>query len=1685
MSSFKLFKSIGLAIGTAALTLSVTSIASAAPAGHPAVSSAPASSHDQGNVSLGAGVTAANSELVRLEGNVPAAATSKNDRGIVDPGMRLNHMLVVLERSPEKETALRQLLQMQQNPGSPFYHQWLAPAEYGKTFGASERQIADVSAWLTSQGFKINEVRSNHLAIDISGTAGQIRQAFNTEIHELNVAGETHFGNMTNPEVPAAFAQLIAGVTGLNDIKATRAFSVGGNGNEFKSSDFYSTYNMTPVLNGSGNFATAFTGYGHVVAVAEDSIVNAESFDGFRSTQLGTYGTGSRALKSYDGVPASSCNAASRTGNIGEQQALADSEWALTGAPSAQVVLVACGDSLVKTGAEAAAEVVIDHPMLSGTHIDSLSVGVNVCQAGRSAADLMNWKNYLFAAAAEGVSVYTPSDYAGASACDLGLVAAPVAGAETKTPVTAAITIDSKKAVYCDADGIDGTFCNGSSQLNFSHGASLTAAARAGVQAVLNQVNGSAIGYPGYLPLAASSSGQADVSATASQSTKVKPYAPIINRDSNPIENANGVSIVWPTPAPVPYGTALSSVQLDAEALSTSYVPLFYNVYGIASPGTPTQGGGFDGGGVEYDDTYFGSNVNVGGIIYPLGPINQLNAFTGYQNGGVGLGATVVLPFPPAGTSYTSVTLVGAMVNNEANPTHTVYVNYPIAPLSIGYSQTFSDWAYPKGSFPNEYTAACSPDRIIANGTQSPCTSCMYVYTFPLLPGAVSVTLPNDRDIVFTAMGVQGAPIAGTFTYTPTTGTILGVGEQTLNTSFVPTNTALYNSATDSVTLDVFAAAPTITWPMPAPILYPTPLSSTQLDATATAVTGYTPLPLGIYVNAIGYFSDGYSPFNSAYGFSASPANDAYSANLLGSVVYYNGIGFPLGSPNVLSAVKNVVTIPVGVAGTSQNPDEQFTSLYVLAASANSTAATGSVVVTYGDGTTSTYSLTSSPWTSSKGETGETIVSTMAYGDTNNGGEYNAPVYIYGYTLALAAGETVASVTTPGNGIVVFGLALGTPTTATVTIPGTFNYTPGLGTVLPIGLNPLSTTFTPVNAADYLTGIGNTTILVEGQLTNTITLAATTSTGSSAAGVTTLTLKATMTPTTNGNYNGFVYFTDSTTGVLVATASVATNGTATITVTPTTTGVAAGLDTFVASYGGGTNYAPSGPSNTVTAYFAGILFTTDLTHDFSICYTNNGTGTPVGCGSVTTGSGDSGGTLDGSPTTCGGANTILGYNCTAAYGVLVYNFTAAAQALSLTFVNTSSGSFNYATNCPASLASGATCNYFYYYSPPFGDGSSTTVGKYESGSWKVNVPSGIGTGIGDKAFDRSGATNFPATLAGFALLNAGSLSVTPTGGPLNMGTLAAGATSAVTTLNVYNPNLTAVAYTITTPASPFIVTNTCKSPLAAESSCNIYVSLESSTANTYSGSVVLTPTGGNAITEAFTAKVVANTGLSLTTNTHAFGNVNDGSSLSFGLNITNKAAVAANVSISFGSGSGFTATSACPTSLAAGKSCSIAVTFAPTSPGASNYTVTLGSTNEVIYPGGSTGGAPYSDVLTFSGTGVASSGEFTATSTVKKWGNVPKGTSGGNYGVELNNSTASAITLGLGPINGSSEFTLVASSCTTTLAVNASCELIFGFNPTTSGAVTATYPITSGGVPLYSGGVVVSPEQISLSGTGQ
>jgi hypothetical protein len=96
------------------------------------------------------------------------------------------------------------------------------------------------------------------------------------------------------------------------------------------------------------------------------------------------------------------------------------------------------------------------------------------------------------------------------------------------------------------------------------------------------------------------------------------------------------------------------------------------------------------------------------------------------------------------------------------------------------------------------------------------------------------------------------ANVPGTFVYSPAGGTVLNAGTQTLSVSFTPTDTTEYTTATASVQLTVNRALPTITWTTPAAIAYGTPLTSVQLNATAS-VSGtftYTPtagtvLPLG------------------------------------------------------------------------------------------------------------------------------------------------------------------------------------------------------------------------------------------------------------------------------------------------------------------------------------------------------------------------------------------------------------------------------------------------------------------------------------------------------------------------------------------------------------------------------------------------------------------------------------------------------------------------------------------------------------------------------------------------------------------------------------------------------------------------------------------------------------------------
>ena len=67
----------------------------------------------------------------------------------------------------------------------------------------ADEDLNAITDWLLSDDFTVNVVYPSGTVIDIfSGTAAQVRKAFHTEIHNLDVHGKKHVANMSDPDIP-------------------------------------------------------------------------------------------------------------------------------------------------------------------------------------------------------------------------------------------------------------------------------------------------------------------------------------------------------------------------------------------------------------------------------------------------------------------------------------------------------------------------------------------------------------------------------------------------------------------------------------------------------------------------------------------------------------------------------------------------------------------------------------------------------------------------------------------------------------------------------------------------------------------------------------------------------------------------------------------------------------------------------------------------------------------------------------------------------------------------------------------------------------------------------------------------------------------------------------------------------------------------------------------------------------------------------------------------------------------------------------------------------------------------------------------------------------------------------------------------------------------------------------------
>src|SRR5882757_4448000 len=363
-------------------------------------------------------------DRVALPGNTHPEARLANDRGVVAKNFPMEHMLLQLKRSPEQEKALQQFIDELQTKGSPNFHHWLTAQEFGERFGLAKPDLDAITAWLQSHGFRVNVVYPSGMLIDFSGTAAQVRTALQTEIHYLDVKGEKHVGNISDPRIPAALGPVVAGVVSLHDFRphamhkmhqARPQFTFpdpsGGTAYALVPADLAKIYNLNPL------FSAGISGQGQTIVLIEDTdVFSASDWSAFRST-LGLSGYSSASFAQVHPASPSGPNNCGAPGAFApnDAEAILDAEWASASAPSAAIEMAACADTTVTFGGLIAIQNLIN---ASTAPPSIVSISYGQCETVNGAAANAAYNSAYQQAVAEGVSVFVAAGDSGAAGCD-------------------------------------------------------------------------------------------------------------------------------------------------------------------------------------------------------------------------------------------------------------------------------------------------------------------------------------------------------------------------------------------------------------------------------------------------------------------------------------------------------------------------------------------------------------------------------------------------------------------------------------------------------------------------------------------------------------------------------------------------------------------------------------------------------------------------------------------------------------------------------------------------------------------------------------------------------------------------------------------------------------------------------------------------------------------------------------------------------------------------------------------------------------------------------------------------------------------------------------------------------------------------------------------------------------------
>ncbi|HVI08183.1 MAG TPA: choice-of-anchor D domain-containing protein, partial [Candidatus Binatia bacterium] len=561
------------------------------------------------------------------------------------------------------------------------------------------------------------------------------------------------------------------------------------------------------------------------------------------------------------------------------------------------------------------------------------------------------------------------------------------------------------------------------------------------------------------------------------------------------------------------------------------------------------------------------------------------------------------------------------------------------------------------------------------------------------------------------------------------------------------------------------------------------------------------------------------------------------------------------------------------------------------------------------------------------------------------------------------------------------------------------------------------------------------------------------------------------------------------------TSALSQNGTCniSITFTPTTTGTRNGTVTLVDNAGtqvitmSGTGNAP-GVSLTATALAFGSQVVGTTSASQGVTLTNNGTSSltissvtsdsdfsetdncashsPIAAAgtctiTVTFTPASAGGQtgsitiVDGAGThaiSLSGTGTAPGVGLSPAslnFGSVVINTPSATQNVTLTNTGTSSlsiasitasGDFSETDTCishsplPASGSNGNSCTITVTFMP-------VAAG---SRSGAITITDGAGTHFVALA----GTGNAPGVQLSASTLTFGSQTVDTTSGA-----------QSVTLTNIGTSSLTVSSFTT---GGDFAVTSsdcaTLPTTLAPSGACTLQITFTPAAAGTRTGTVTIADGLGTHVI-ALTGTGAA-PGASLSPSTLTFGSVNVGSNSQSTVSVNLSSATSSAMTVTSATISGdYTLLNNCSAAVNPGGSCSLTVTFAPTTTG------TRTGTALVNYTLGSGSGQL---VLAISGTGIAPG--VSLSSSNLNFGSQVINTSSSSQAVTVTNNGSSTLTFTAVTVTGDFSQT---NTCTSVTSGN-TCSVQVTFLPTASGSRTGTVTLADN----------AGTQTIALSGTG-